>query len=168
MPGPADVKFYEDHGWWVSPQLFSEEEIERALEAARRYWQGERDSELPGEIGRYLNWTRDEADRRLTRADCGASLERPLESLGLPITKVPLTLRKGQVSFHNCRTIHGSGENRSDIPRVCLSPHLQDRGNRYREAFSRGGELVVHNTDRLVRGTDEGSPDYRGRRTTAG
>ena len=36
------------------------------------------------------------------------------------------------MSFHHCRTYHGSGANRSDRPRRAVSLHLQDGDNEYR------------------------------------
>ncbi len=43
---------------------------------------------------------------------------------------VPLELKLGQVSFHHCRTIHGSQRNTSDRPRIALAVHMQDQANR--------------------------------------
>jgi ectoine hydroxylase-related dioxygenase (phytanoyl-CoA dioxygenase family) len=53
--------------------------------------------------------------------------------LGRELRKVPAVLRRGQVSFHNCRTIHGSGPNRSGAPRRSLAIHLQPGDNHYVE-----------------------------------
>jgi hypothetical protein len=274
LPSPSDVDFYDDHGWWVSPELFADAEIDAALEGSRRYYAGHRDWELPAAVNRYLNWTADRGGDRLSKDDyvvlqsaslraiglapllgevaarlartdeirhfgsalihkppmldsdaarvgwhtdraywqtctsermltawiplhdCDAemgtitmidrshrwpsapevdalrggttfisndvaAIERQLDRLGHTITKVPISLRKGQVSFHNCRTLHGSDINRSRSPRICLTIHLQDEENRYRAARKPDGEPVVHNTDRLVRHTSNGSPDYR-------
>jgi ectoine hydroxylase-related dioxygenase (phytanoyl-CoA dioxygenase family) len=274
LPSHADVAFYEDHGWWISPKLFSDERIDQAYESAGRYYAGSRDSELPAPIKRYLNWTPEQADRRLSKddyvlqqsqalgavglapvigaiaarlarteqvrlfssslihkpplaegdaarvgwhvdraywqtctsekmltawiplhdcyAEMGtitmidrshrwpsspavealrrattfisedvAAVEHRLEEVGLAIEKVPMSLRKGQVSFHNCRTFHGSDVNRSSSPRICLTVHLQDEGNTYRPAQKPNGEPIVHNTDLLVRRLPSGEPDYR-------
>ncbi len=274
LPSPADVEFYDEHGWWISPKVFSGEQIDEALEAARRYHRGERDSELAAPIKRYLNWTRDQADHRLAKDDyvvlqsrvlsqiglaacigetaarlartdeirhfgsslickppqvrtdaarvgwhvdraywqtcssekmltawiplhdCDAemgtitmidrshrwpsdptvdalragttfisddivALERRLSTMGLAVEKVPMSLEKGQVSYHSCLTFHGSDINRSRAPRLCLTIHLQDEHNCYREAQKPNGEPVVHNTDLLVRRLGNGRPDYR-------
>jgi hypothetical protein len=274
LPSAGDVEFYDEHGWWISPKIFSNEEIDRALEGAERHFAGHRDRELPAPIKRYLDWDQDEADRRLSKNDyvvlqndrirtvgiapilgaiaarlartdevrlfnsslihkppraggdavkvgwhadraywrgstsdrmltawiplhdCDeemgtitmidgshcwpasprveairaattfisndvAALERRLAALGLPIKKIPMSLRKGQVSFHNCLTFHGSGVNRSQRPRISVTVNLQDADNRYREARKADGELIVHNTDLLVRRLPSGEPDYR-------
>ena len=42
------------------------------------------------------------------------------------INIVPMVLKKGQVSFHHCKTIHGSYPNYSHKDRVALAVHLQD------------------------------------------
>jgi ectoine hydroxylase-related dioxygenase (phytanoyl-CoA dioxygenase family) len=90
-----------------------------------------------------------------------AAVERRMEELGLAIEKVPMSLKKGQVSFHNCLTFHGSDVNRSRSPRVCLTVHFQDEDNAYREARKSNGEPIVHNTDLLLRRLPSGWPDYR-------
>jgi Phytanoyl-CoA dioxygenase (PhyH) len=39
-PSSGDVDFFQEHGWWVSPRLFSSEEIAAAREHAMRVFQG--------------------------------------------------------------------------------------------------------------------------------
>lgn len=34
LPSDADVEFYEEHGWWISPRLFSPAQMDDAVEAA--------------------------------------------------------------------------------------------------------------------------------------
>jgi len=274
LPSAGDVEFYEDHGWWISPRIFSEEQIDRAFEGVERYYAGHRDWQLPAQIKRYLNWDPNDAEQRLAKDDyivhqsesvravglapiigaiaarlarteeirlfssslirkpphadgdavrvgwhvdraywrtctsvrmltawiplhdCDAemgtitmidrshrwpsspqvdavragttfisddvqAIERRLAQLGLSIEKVPMTLQKGQVSFHGCRTFHGSDMNRSRRARVSLTVHLQDRDNEYCEAYKSNGEPVVNNTDLLVGRTPTGQTDYR-------
>ncbi len=273
LPGAGDVEFYEDHGWWISPRIFSDREIDHALAQAERYYAGQRDHELPSQIKRYLGWDPDQAGQRLAKDDyivhqsdgiraiglapaigaiaarlastdevrlfssslirkppqtdgdaarvgwhvdraywqtctsermltawiplhdCDAQMgtitmidrshrwpssaaveavragttfisdevetvERRLHELGLGVEKVPMSLKKGQVSFHSCRTFHGSDINRSQQARISVTIHLQDESNRYREAYKDNGEPVVHNTDLLVRRLHTGEPDY--------
>lgn len=93
--------------------------------------------------------------------------DQDLDSLALPIEPGRLaertrtiTLTKGQVSFHHCRTIHGSDINRSTTPRVSLAVHLQDGANRWRRFPNAEGvpwELV---NDRMARRRPDGNPDY--------
>ena len=69
-------------------------------------------------------------------------------------TLVPIALRRGQVSFHHCKTLHGSGPNLGASPRRSLVVHFQPRNNEYVE---RGH---YHPNDDLVVRTDSGFPDY--------
>jgi hypothetical protein len=76
------------------------------------------------------------------------------------VHKIPMVIPKGHVSFHHCRTYHGSGPNRSSRPRRAISFHLQDGGNAYRPYPLATGGVVQYNHDVLVRRTSQGHPDY--------
>jgi Phytanoyl-CoA dioxygenase (PhyH) len=67
---------------------------------------------------------------------------------------VPICLERGQISFHHCKTIHGSGLNRGKTARRSFVIHFQPGTNRYVE---RG---YHHANDDLVRTTSDGVPDY--------
>jgi hypothetical protein len=86
-------------------------------------------------------------------------LERKFSTGGQPILKVPMNLLKGQVSFHNCLTIHGSGPNYSAQPRRSIAVHLQDESNRYQSYHYPDGRPARHDLDELCRKVD-GVPDY--------
>ncbi len=86
-------------------------------------------------------------------------LEKNFRTGGRPVVKIPIALKKGQISFHNCLTIHGSGPNRSPNPRRSIAIHLQDAANHWQEYHYPDGRLATHDDDRLVRQTD-GHPDY--------
>jgi hypothetical protein len=60
---------------------------------------------------------------------------------------------RGAVSFHDCRTVHGSGPNLSGRPRRSLAVHLQPGGNRH-------SGVARHGNDDLVRRGGDGRPDY--------
>ena len=79
---------------------------------------------------------------------------------GAEVVTVPITIPKGHVSFHHCRTYHGSGQNLADRPRRAVSVHMQPGDNRYRPYRRPDGEPVVYNHDVLVRRNDAGDPDY--------
>jgi ectoine hydroxylase-related dioxygenase (phytanoyl-CoA dioxygenase family) len=64
------------------------------------------------------------------------------------------------VSFHHCRTIHGSRPNTSDRPRLALAVHMQDEANRYVPATDGSGRLLTHLNDFLCRKDLGGHPDY--------
>ncbi len=274
LPTAGDVEFYEEHGWWLSPRIFTDEQLDAALLAVERHYAGERDHEPPTQLASYLDWTPEKGEDRLRmnnyialqqdamreiatspllgataarlartaevrlfnstlvykppqvegeqvkigwhvdRAywqtstsdnmltawvafhDCDEemgtitmldgshrwpsdplvdelrtgrtfvcedvdALERRLESLGRPIEKVPVEVRRGQVSFHHCLTFHGSGVNRTDRPRISMTVHMQDEHNRYREAFDSKGEPFVYRNDTVCRKLPSGEPDYR-------
>jgi hypothetical protein len=76
------------------------------------------------------------------------------------VVKIPMVIPKGHMSFHHCRTYHGSGPNRSDKPRRAVSFHLQDGANEYRRFELSTGDVVTYNHDVLVRRTEDGRPDY--------
>lgn len=67
---------------------------------------------------------------------------------------VPIALEAGQVSFHHCKMIHGSGPNYGAAPRRAMAVHFQPGTNHYVE---RGHH---HPNDELVTRTEEGLPDY--------
>jgi ectoine hydroxylase-related dioxygenase (phytanoyl-CoA dioxygenase family) len=91
------------------------------------------------------------------------TLEKRFQTGGKEIVKVPMILKKGQVSFHHCLTIHGSGPNRTDRPRRSVAVHLQDAANRYREFRMPNGETCWHYNVEVApeRG---GVPDFTDRR----
>lgn len=79
---------------------------------------------------------------------------------GATITKSVVTIPKGHVSFHHCRTYHGSGPNVSGRPRNAISLHLQDGANAYHDYVLPDGSTAIYNHDSLVRRTADGRPDY--------
>jgi hypothetical protein len=79
---------------------------------------------------------------------------------GETIDKVPVVIPRGHISFHHCRTYHGSGPNVSQLPRRAVSLHLQDGDNQYRPFQRPDGSPVVYNHDVVVRRTTDGRPDY--------
>lgn len=104
-------------------------------------------------------WPHNDDIRAFSKAPL-EDLELEIESHGQSLRKTPLILGPGQVSFHNCLTIHGSPPNRGKRPRVALSIHLQDGANRYRRFINRKGRPSLHINDTLCRKTSAGLPDY--------
>jgi len=274
LPTEQGIRWYADHGWYLSGKLLSDEEVDELAAAAARYYGGHRDRRLPvrpphlaywepadGQIQRHNDYVHYESDAiarilrkpliaavaaRLTMADeirlfqatliykpplpgeptnvvpwhfdkhywrtctsdrmltafvpfhdCGEEtgtitmvdgshrwreigggdsttkhfaerdareLDRLLEANarfnGAESSKVPIVIPKGHMSFHHCRTYHGSGPNRSSRPRQAISLHLQDGDNRYCPFRCADGSLVVYNHDVLVRRDSRGLPDY--------
>ncbi len=89
-----------------------------------------------------------------------AELEHRLSQEGRSVVKVPMVLKKGQVSFHNCWTIHGSYPNRSSEPRLALAVHLQDDENRYRAFKNAKGQEIHVFDEQLCRKLPNGDPDF--------
>ncbi|MET9443611.1 phytanoyl-CoA dioxygenase family protein [Streptomyces sp. NPDC006610] len=94
------------------------------------------------------------------RSELDQMLDENAAYNGVEVRKVPMMIPKGHVSFHHCRTYHGSGANVSDRPRRAISFHLQDGENRYRPFRRSDGTDVTYNHDVVVRKTPEGTPDY--------
>lgn len=79
---------------------------------------------------------------------------------GKKVVKIPMTLKKGQVSFHHCWTIHGSYPNRSQQYRQALAVHLQDRDNHYRPYLNSQGREIHIFDEQLCRRLPNGNPDF--------
>jgi ectoine hydroxylase-related dioxygenase (phytanoyl-CoA dioxygenase family) len=110
------------------------------------------------EIGADDTTTRHFAERDRTELD--RMLHENAAHNNTTVHKTPMVIPKGHMSFHHCRTYHGSGANRSDRPRRAISFHLQDGENAYREFPLSDGGIVQYNHDFLVRRTADGRPDY--------
>ena len=110
------------------------------------------------EIGREDSVTRHFAERDKT--DLDRMLAENAAYNGAEVVRVPIEIPQGHMSFHHCRTYHGSGPNRGDRPRRAVSLHLQDGANRYRRFALSDGTPVAYNHDVLVRRTPAGDPDY--------
>jgi ectoine hydroxylase-related dioxygenase (phytanoyl-CoA dioxygenase family) len=94
------------------------------------------------------------------RQELEAILRQTARQNRAQLTTVPMVIPKGPMSFHHCRTYHGSGHNLSPQPRRAISFHLQDAQNRWQPFRRPDGSQVVYNHDVLVRKTDDGTPDY--------
>lgn len=86
-----------------------------------------------------------------------AGLEDSARNQGFTAEIVLTTMKRGQVSFHHCRTVHGSGPNRGTEPRRSLAIHLQPADN---EAFVEpDGTIARHHNNELARKIN-GKPDF--------
>jgi Phytanoyl-CoA dioxygenase (PhyH) len=274
LPTDEDVRFYAEHGWYLSGKLFSDDEINALVAASDDYYDGARDHRLPsrpaklaywlpehGQVQRHNDYVHYESDSiakilrkpllggvaaRLAQApeirifqstmiykppvaaeptnvvpwhfdkhywacctsdrmltafipfhDCDVEMgtitmvdgshrwreigaddstvrhfaERDKAQLdamlaenagynGAEVVTIPMEIPKGHLSFHHCRTYHGSGANLSGRPRRAISLHLQDGANAYQEFRLSDGTLAGYNHDSLVRRTEDGHPDY--------
>jgi ectoine hydroxylase-related dioxygenase (phytanoyl-CoA dioxygenase family) len=87
-------------------------------------------------------------------------LEKQFVTGGKPVVKVVPALKKGQVTFHSCLTIHGSGPNKSPRPRRSMAVHMQDASNRWQEFKHKDGKIAAHGNDMFDRKDERGLPDY--------
>lgn len=79
---------------------------------------------------------------------------------GREVRIVPMTLRKGQVSFHHGWTVHASLPNTSGQPRLSYAVHFQDRDNHYRPCRDRSGREIHILDEALCRRLPNGDPDF--------
>ncbi|MEO1373372.1 MAG: phytanoyl-CoA dioxygenase family protein [Cyanobacteria bacterium J06635_10] len=79
---------------------------------------------------------------------------------GRKIIEVPMTIEKGQMSFHNTWTIHGSYPNRSNSYRLAMAVHMQNVENCYQTYWNAEGKQIHHYLDSLCRKLPNGRPDY--------
>ena len=71
-----------------------------------------------------------------------------------------MTLRRGEISIHHCRLIHGSGPNTSGKSRLAFALHLQDEPNQYRLRRNDHGIPWHIYLDDLASKREDGTPDY--------
>lgn len=86
--------------------------------------------------------------------------ERRLASEGKEVRIVPMTLKRGQASFHHAWTIHCSYPNTSTEPRLSYAGHYQDGENRYRPYTNPQGREVHIFDEKLCRKLPNGDPDF--------
>lgn len=88
------------------------------------------------------------------------ALEQSISANGDAVQKISPRFMRGQVSFHHCRTIHGSEVNRGGRDRLALALHFQDQDNHYVGHTDADGRQTVHINDLLCRKDPDGNPDY--------
>ena len=110
-------------------------------------------------LDRSHRWSGLQSMRHFNNPDLN-DLTAKFEAEGKKVVKVPMTLKKGQVSFHNCWTIHGSYPNRSPHHRQALAVHLQDRHNHYRAYTNSQGKEIHIFDEQLCRTLPNGDPDF--------
>lgn len=97
--------------------------------------------------------------RTFMRQDLEGTLEL-LRAAGLAPTVVEREMKAGDVSFHNCWTLHASGPNHSATDRYAVSIHLQDGENMYRQVSADDPAARGHKGDSMVARRSDGTPDY--------
>ncbi|MGD9991025.1 phytanoyl-CoA dioxygenase family protein [Pseudonocardia sp.] len=61
LPSEEDIRFYEEHGWYISKRVLSDEVLDRAARGAERFYSGDWDRRLPIETG-YSDWSPGDGD----------------------------------------------------------------------------------------------------------
>lgn len=89
-----------------------------------------------------------------------AALEAKFMADKEPAAHLPMTLKRGEVSFHSSLTVHGSEANRGSGPRIALALHMQDADNRFRHELDHEGKPWHLFNDDLARKLEDGNPDY--------
>ena len=104
-------------------------------------------------------WSNLQHMRHFNNSNLGELTDR-FQAEGKKVVKIPMNLKKGQVSFHHCWAIHGSYPNRSQLHRQALAVHLQDKNNRYRSYLDSQGREVHIFDEQLCRRLPNGNPDF--------
>ncbi len=260
MIAPADVAFFQTHGWFVTRPIVPVTLLDRAMAGLVDHWAGHRDWDLPATSGyadwmpggapgtrnnEYLSlqnsdvralavfppigdfaaallqdsfvrlfddqmvckppvssvsavgwhvdsdyWATCSADEMITAwiplDDCPIELgplvvvdashhgSSQIQSRNLSFHKqdmahatfapadalVPMALKRGQVSFHHGRAVHGSYPNTGHRPRVAFAIHMQSSRNHYRPALRPDGTPIRLFNDCLCARDANGLPDY--------
>ena len=87
------------------------------------------------------------------------AIEQKFIARGREFNKIPITLQKGQISFHGSSLVHGSFYNRSNMMRRVVVMNLQDADNRH-QIYWNGDRQIHHYLDPLCRKQANGLPDY--------
>lgn len=61
LPSEEDIKFYREHGWFISPKILVDELIDEAMTGLEQHWSGHRDRQLPVNDG-YVDWMPSDGD----------------------------------------------------------------------------------------------------------
>ena len=89
-----------------------------------------------------------------------SGLSEYLKSVEIPIIESPMTVKRGQVCFHNCNVIHASKPNTSGKPRLALAIHFQDQANCYQRCLDENGNAISIGYDKICSHDKNGLPDY--------
>ncbi|MDH6109620.1 hypothetical protein P3T36_000391 [Kitasatospora sp. MAP12-15] len=57
LPSEADIRFYAEHGWYLSKKLLSDDEVTQLEEASEKFYAGQKDREIPVRPPRLAYWT---------------------------------------------------------------------------------------------------------------
>lgn len=109
-------------------------------------------------IDRSHKWTGNE-HMRCFNHDNHQAIEIEFIKQGKEFKKIPIVLKKGQISFHDGYLVHGSYSNISNSPRLAVLVSFQDADNCY-QTFWNNGQQIHHFLDSICRKQSNGFPDY--------
>ena len=89
-----------------------------------------------------------------------SEIEEHLRAEGRVVQVVPMTMKRGQCSFHHCWIVHGSYPNTSGSPRLSYAGHYQDGENHYHAMLDPEGHNVEMFDEKLCRRLPNGDPDF--------
>ncbi|SVD37793.1 uncharacterized protein METZ01_LOCUS390647, partial [marine metagenome] len=83
LPGDSDLAHYREHGWYISPPLFDEDELDRATDASERYYSGLDSSriDLPNCRSYNLAWWPGAGADKLRKNDYSTPIGPELDAL---------------------------------------------------------------------------------------
>jgi ectoine hydroxylase-related dioxygenase (phytanoyl-CoA dioxygenase family) len=175
LSGSDEVRLWDDQLVWKEPSAPTDEAAVVGWHTDRAYWRTCTSEQMltawiplhdcPASMGPLCvvdgshRWTFTDEMRSFKKKDLHA-LDPSIDRDDFESRVRVVELSKGQVSFHNCRTVHGSGPNHGNTPRVALAVHLQDGANRWQEHRNDAGTSWELVNDRLARKHIDGTPDY--------
>ncbi|HTL27815.1 MAG TPA: hypothetical protein VL282_01280, partial [Tepidisphaeraceae bacterium] len=62
MPSDDDVKFYREHGYYLSKKIYTDDQIEMALRGSDRFYKGERDQLVQAQDRWVIGWSPSQGD----------------------------------------------------------------------------------------------------------
>ena len=62
LPSDEDVAFYQQHGWYLSKKLLTDDETDELVNSSERYYAGERDRTLPARPPKLAYWDPSKGD----------------------------------------------------------------------------------------------------------
>ena len=175
LAGTDTIRLWDDQLVWKPPSLGAGDGPVVGWHTDRAYWMTCTSEEMltawipfhdcPKEMGPVIyiegshRWPETEAMRTFNTQNL-EELERRFIGEAASTLKRVISLRKGQMSFHNSRLIHGSDVNRGTFARLSLALHMQDGSNRWRRYENEQGAAWELTNDRLARKDPNGIPDY--------
>jgi hypothetical protein len=175
LAGTDTIRLWDDQLVWKPPLPAAGDGPVVGWHTDRAYWMTCTSEEMltawipfhdcPEEMGPVIyiegshRWPETESMRTFNAQNL-EGLERRFVGTGADSLKRVVPLRKGEMSFHHSRLIHGSDVNRGTFPRLSLALHMQDESNRWRRYVNEQGVPWEITNDRLARKDPDGSPDY--------